>query len=32
MPPSGKVDGVAIGASIAINGTCLTVTKQVGDE
>jgi len=30
--PPGKVDGVAIGASIAINGTCLTVTKQVGDE
>eukprot|EP00241_Pyramimonas_parkeae_P012668 CAMPEP_0114254106 /NCGR_PEP_ID=MMETSP0058-20121206/16788_1 /TAXON_ID=36894 /ORGANISM="Pyramimonas parkeae, CCMP726" /LENGTH=286 /DNA_ID=CAMNT_0001368275 /DNA_START=60 /DNA_END=920 /DNA_ORIENTATION=- len=30
--PSGAVDGVQIGASIAINGTCLTVTKQEGDE
>jgi len=30
--PPGKVDGVSIGASIAINGTCLTVTEQVGDE
>ena len=25
--PPGKVDGVAIGASIAINGTCLTVRE-----
>ncbi|MDO3720215.1 riboflavin synthase subunit alpha [Marinobacter sp. chi1] len=26
--PDDKVDGVAIGASVAINGTCLTVTRQ----
>lgn len=25
--PSGKVDGVKLGASVAINGTCLTVTE-----
>lgn len=24
--PAGKVDGIKIGASVAINGTCLTVT------
>ena len=26
--PPGSVDGVAIGASVALNGTCLTVTSQ----
>ncbi|MBC7184263.1 MAG: riboflavin synthase subunit alpha [Marinobacter sp.] len=26
--PAGKVGGVSIGASVAINGTCLTVTRQ----
>ncbi len=26
--PHGKTEGVAIGASVAINGTCLTVTRQ----
>ncbi|MCG7199223.1 riboflavin synthase subunit alpha [Marinobacter pelagius] len=28
--PEEKVDGVTIGASVAINGTCLTVTRQEG--
>lgn len=28
--PEGKADGVAIGASVAINGTCLTVTEING--
>ncbi len=28
--PEGSVDGVSIGASVAINGTCLTVTRQEG--
>ena len=28
--PTDKVGGVAIGASVAINGTCLTVTRQEG--
>lgn len=26
--PAGSVDGVTLGASVAINGTCLTVTQQ----
>lgn len=26
--PQGAVDGITIGASVAINGTCLTVTRQ----
>lgn len=29
--PEDKVDGVTIGASVAINGTCLTVTRQEGN-
>ncbi len=29
--PSGKTDGIKIGASVAINGTCLTVTRIAGD-
>ncbi|GIL51002.1 hypothetical protein Vafri_7075 [Volvox africanus] len=29
--PQGKVDGIKIGASVAINGTCLTVTKIAKD-
>lgn len=29
--PDGKADGIAIGASVAINGTCLTVTEIHGD-
>lgn len=29
--PKDQVHGVAIGASVAINGTCLTVTRQDGD-
>lgn len=29
--PDGKVDGISIGASVAINGTCLTVTEIQGD-
>ncbi|PNW82839.1 hypothetical protein CHLRE_06g296600v5 [Chlamydomonas reinhardtii] len=29
--PAGKADGVKIGASVAINGTCLTVTHIAGD-
>ncbi len=29
--PDGKVTGIAIGASVAINGTCLTVTEIHGD-
>lgn len=29
--PPGAADGVAIGASVAINGTCLTVVAQSGD-
>ncbi|MFO7527260.1 MAG: riboflavin synthase subunit alpha [Marinobacter sp.] len=28
--PENKVEGVSIGASVAINGTCLTVTRQDG--
>ena len=28
--PDGMLDGVSIGASVAINGTCLTVTRQEG--
>lgn len=28
--PEDKVEGVSIGASVAINGTCLTVTRQDG--
>jgi riboflavin synthase len=28
--PDGKVDGISIGASVAINGTCLTVTEIQG--
>ncbi|MBE0485762.1 riboflavin synthase subunit alpha [Marinobacter sp.] len=28
--PASKVEGVTIGASVAINGTCLTVTRQDG--
>ncbi len=28
--PANKVGGVSIGASVAINGTCLTVTRQEG--
>lgn len=29
--PEEKVEGVSIGASVAINGTCLTVTRQEGN-
>ncbi|WP_100639484.1 riboflavin synthase subunit alpha [Marinobacter salexigens] len=29
--PDNSAEGVAIGASVAINGTCLTVTKQAGN-
>ncbi|MBW4933659.1 riboflavin synthase subunit alpha [Marinobacter sp. F4206] len=29
--PEDKAEGVAIGASVAINGTCLTVTRQDGN-
>src|SRR5690554_7545060 len=29
--PEAKVQGVTIGASVAINGTCLTVTRQDRD-
>jgi riboflavin synthase len=29
--PHGKVDGIKIGASVAINGTCLTVTSISGE-
>ena len=29
--PEDKTDGVTIGASVAINGTCLTVTRQEGN-
>lgn len=29
--PEGSAGGVSIGASVAINGTCLTVTRQDGD-
>eukprot|EP00891_Asterochloris_glomerata_P004819 jgi/Astpho2/4819/e_gw1.00068.19.1_t len=29
--PPGTTDGIQIGASVAINGTCLTVTAQNGD-
>lgn len=29
--PEEQVDGVTIGASVAINGTCLTVTRQEGN-
>jgi riboflavin synthase len=28
--PDGMLDGISIGASVAINGTCLTVTRQEG--
>lgn len=28
--PEDRVQGVTIGASVAINGTCLTVTRQEG--
>lgn len=30
--PASKVEGVTIGASVAINGTCLTVTRQQGSQ
>lgn len=30
--PHGAANGVTVGASVAINGTCLTVTEQRGDE
>jgi riboflavin synthase len=30
--PEGSVDGITIGASVAINGTCLTVTRQEGSQ
>ncbi len=30
--PATKVEGVTIGASVAINGTCLTVTRQQGSQ
>lgn len=29
--PPGRVDGIQIGASVALNGTCLTVVAQDGD-
>lgn len=29
--PAGKAEGVTIGASVAINGTCMTVTRQQGN-
>eukprot|EP00798_Chlamydomonas_sp_ICE-L_P002842 gene2842-17744_t len=29
--PAGKTDGITMGASVAINGTCLTVTAADGD-
>ncbi len=29
--PPGRVQGIQIGASVAINGTCLTVTEIQGD-
>ncbi|HLV78585.1 MAG TPA: riboflavin synthase subunit alpha [Marinobacter sp.] len=29
--PKARVEGVSIGASVAINGTCMTVTRQDGD-
>jgi riboflavin synthase len=29
--PTGRAEGVTIGASVAINGTCMTVTRQQGD-
>lgn len=29
--PAGRVDGIQIGASVALNGTCLTVVAQDGD-
>jgi riboflavin synthase len=29
--PHGKADSVSIGASVAVNGTCLTVTRQQSD-
>lgn len=28
--PDNALDGIQIGASVAVNGTCLTVTKQTG--
>jgi len=28
--PENQVQGISIGASVAINGTCLTVTRQIG--
>ena len=30
--PPGSVAGIAVGASVAVNGTCLTVTQQHGNE
>ena len=30
--PPGSVAGISVGASVAMNGTCLTVTQQHGDE
>ena len=30
--PQGSVDGVTIGASVSINGTCMTVTAQQGNQ
>ena len=30
--PPGSVAGISVGASVAVNGTCLTVTQQQGDE
>ncbi|MCL1476738.1 MULTISPECIES: riboflavin synthase subunit alpha [unclassified Marinobacter] len=29
--PTGKAEGISIGASVAINGTCMTVTRQQGN-
>ncbi|MEC7815976.1 MAG: riboflavin synthase subunit alpha [Pseudomonadota bacterium] len=29
--PEGSIEGITIGASVAINGTCLTVTRQQGN-
>jgi riboflavin synthase len=30
--PEGRAAGIAIGASVALNGTCLTVTRIEGDK
>ena len=30
--PEGRVQGVETGASVALNGTCLTVTRQEGSQ